>query len=67
MMFTTVWFKLPATWGFLRFYSLAWSGSRSLRAVVTDKLGSHAKLVLTIALDADHRLHKGLKNRMEDF
>ncbi len=36
------------------------------RVVVTDKLGSYAKPIQTLAPDADHRAHKGLNNRIEN-
>ena len=35
------------------------------RVVITDKLRSYIKLVAHYALDADHRAHKGLNNRIE--
>jgi putative transposase len=37
------------------------------RVVVTDKLGSYVMPVRTMAPEADHRTHKGLNNRIENF
>ncbi|MCZ7481291.1 IS6 family transposase [Rhizobium rhizogenes] len=36
------------------------------RVIVTDKLGSYVKQIHNLAPDADHRVHKGLNNRIEN-